>query len=109
MEIIGWFAFILAMINIGASSKVKKLARRLKKLEKNVKPKGDNTMSRLIQSLINTKCTVLFDEEIQMGPYVYHILDVDEDWVKISREDKKGNEELRLVRIDNIKELKPVS
>ncbi|MGT2754205.1 hypothetical protein [Streptococcus ovis] len=108
MEYIGVFALMIAMMNIDAGSKIKKLATRLKKLEKNTKPKGENTMSRLIQSLINAKCTVLFDEEIQMGPYAYDILDADEDWVKIRREDKKGNEEVRIVRIEDIKELKPV-
>lgn len=106
MEYIGVFALMIAMMNIDAGSKIKKLATRLKKLEKNVKPKGENTMSRLIQSLINTKCTITFEETLVS--YVFEILDVDTDWVKIRHEDKKGNVDVRIVRIEDIKELKPV-
>lgn len=106
MEYIGVFALMIAMMNIDAGSKIKKLATRLKKLEKNAKPKGENTMSRLIQSLINTKCTIIFEETLVS--YVFEILDVDADWVKIRHEDKKGNVDVRIVRIEDIKELKPV-
>lgn len=106
MEFIGLIALGLAILNIDAGSKIKKLAKRLKKLEKNAKSKGENMMSRLIQSLINTKCTITFEETLVS--YVFEILDVDTDWVKIRREDKKGNVDVRIVRIEDIKELKPV-
>lgn len=106
MEFIGWIALGLALMNIDAGSKIKKLATRLKKLEKNAKSKGENAMSRLIQGLINTKCTIIFEETLVS--YVFDILDADADWVKIRHEDKKGNVDVRIVRIEDIKEIKLV-
>ena len=37
--------------------------------------------------------------------YVYTILAVDEEWVKISREFAEGKIETKLVRVDNIVDL----
>ena len=34
--------------------------------------------------------------------FEYEILDIDEDWVKLSRENKKKEKETKLVRIEDI-------
>lgn len=39
----------------------------------------------------------------------YEILKVDEDWVQIRRNLKRSKEEVRIVRIHDIKELRPVN
>ena len=52
MEYFGIMAFILAMVNITLSDKVKKMQFRIKKLEKRNKMQGENNMSKMIQELI---------------------------------------------------------
>lgn len=107
MEFFGLIAFMLAILNIDLPEKVKKLSQRVKRLEKIERKQGEKSMSKMIQSLIGTKCTITFDEGIQMEPYLYDILEVDEEWVKISRVEKNGQTVIRVVRIDNIKGLQP--
>ena len=105
MEYFGIMAFILAMVNITLSDKVKKMQFRIKKLEKRNKMQGENNMSKMIQELIVSKCSLYFDDETSGD---YDTLEIDDEWLKISQTDKKGRVELRIVRIDNIKELRPL-
>ena len=110
MEILFLSFLPLAIIYYAdTAKKLRRTTRRIKQLEqKEKRNKGENSMSQLIQNLVKTRATIVFDEEIQAGPYVYHILAADEEWMKIQRETKKGTE-VRIVRIENIKEIKPES
>ncbi len=58
-------------------------------------------MSVLLKELVGHKAEIRFDEEFA-STYRYEILAVDEDWVKISRDLKNGQKEVKLVRVDNI-------
>ncbi|WP_019771075.1 hypothetical protein [Streptococcus sobrinus] len=98
-------AFVFSMFSLGLSTKVKRLNSRLKKLEKQKSYKGEYDMSKLIQNLVHTRCTIILEDELASA--VYEILDLDDDWVKLSRSLRKGKTEIRLVRIDSIKELRP--
>ena len=80
-----WILFIPFLVIIYASTekKIKKLNKRIKRLEKQVK--GNQDMSRLLEELKGQTATVTvngFGTE-------YEIMDIDEDWVKLSRENKK--------------------
>ena len=93
-----WILFIPFLILIYASSekKIKRLNKRIKRLEKQLK--GNQDMSRLLEELKGQTATVL----VSGVGFEYEILDIDEDWVKLSRENKKKEKETKLVRIEDI-------
>ena len=93
-----WILFIPFLVIIYASSekKIKRLSKRIRRLEKQVK--GNQDMSRLLEELKGQTATVL----VSGVGFEYEILDIDEDWVKLSRENKKKEKETQLVRIEDI-------
>ena len=93
-----WILFIPFIVIFYASSekKIKGLNRRIRRLEKQVK--GNKEMSRLLEELKGQTATVL----VSGVGFEYEITDIDEDWVKLSRENKKKEKESKLVRIEDI-------
>ena len=96
-----WILFIPFLVIFYASSekKIKRLNKRIKRLEKQVK--GNQDMSRLLEELKGQTVTVTvngFGTE-------YEIIDIDEDWVKLSRETNKQQRETKLVRIEDIQDI----
>ena len=93
-----WILFILLLILIytGSEQKIKKFNKRIKKLEKQLK--GNQEMSRLLEELKGQTVTVT----VNGFRTEYEIMDIDEDWVKLSRENKKKDKETKLVRIEDI-------
>ena len=93
-----WILFIPCLVIIYASSgkKIKRLNKRIRRLEKQVK--GNQDMSRLLEELKGQTVTVL----VSGVGFEYEILDIDEDWVKLSCENKKKEKETKLVRIEDI-------
>ena len=96
-----WIIFIPFIVIFYASSekKIKGLNRRIRRLEKQVK--GNQEMSRLLEELKGQTATVTvngFGTE-------YEIMDIDEDWVKLSRETNKQQRETKLVRIEDIQDI----
>lgn len=93
-----WILFIPFIVIFYASSekKIKGLNRRIRRLEKQVK--GNKEMSRLLEELKGQTVTVTvngFGAE-------YEIMDIDEDWVKLSREGIKQHRVTKLVRIEDV-------
>lgn len=93
-----WILFIPFIVIFYASSekKIKRLNKRIRRLEKQVK--GNKEMSRLLEELKGQTVTVTvngFGAE-------YEIMDIDEDWVKLSRDTIKQQRETKLVRIEDI-------
>ena len=97
MEFI-WLSFIplLFLIYTGSEKKIKRLNKRIKGLEKQVK--GNKEMSRLLEELKGQTATVTVDG---VG-FEYEIIDIDEDWVKLTRVIHKQQRETKLVRIEDI-------
>lgn len=93
-----WILFIPFLVIIYASSekKIKRLNKRIRRLEKQVK--GNQDMSRLLEELKGQTVTVL----VSGVGFEYEILDIDEDWVKLSCENKKKEKETKLVCIEDI-------
>ena len=96
-----WILFIpfLVIIYTSSEKKIKKLNKRIKRLEKQVK--GNQEMSRLLEELKGQTATVTVDG---VG-FEYEIIDIDEDWVKLSRETNKQQKETKLVRIEDIQDI----
>ena len=93
-----WIIFIPFLVIIYASTekKIKRLNKRIRRLEKQVK--GNKEMSRLLEELKGQTATVTVDG---VG-FEYEIIDIDEDWVKLTRVIHKQQRETKLVRIEDI-------
>ena len=93
-----WILFIpfLIMVYVSSEKKIKRLNKRIRRLEKQVK--GNQDMSRLLEELKGQTATV----SVSGVGFEYEIIDIDEDWVKLSRENKKKERETKLVRIEDI-------
>ena len=93
-----WLSFIplLFLIYTSSEKKIKRLNKRIKGLEKQLK--GNKEMSRLLEELKGQTVTVT----INGFGTEYEIMDIDEDWVKFSREINKQHRETKLVRIEDI-------
>ena len=89
-----WIISIPFLVMFYTSSEKK--IKRLNKREKQVK--GNQDMSRLLEELKGQTATVTLNG---FGTK-YEIMDIDEDWVKLSRENKKKDKETKLVRIEDI-------
>lgn len=93
-----WLSFIplLFLIYTGSEKKIKGLNRRIRRLEKQLN--GNQEMSRLLEELKGQTVTVT----VNGFRTEYEIMDIDEDWVKLSREINKQQRETKLVRIEDI-------
>ena len=96
-----WILFIPFLLIVYASSekKIKGLNRRIRRLEKQLK--GNQEMSRLLEELKGQTATVT----VNGFGTKYEIMDIDEDWVKLSRETNKQQRETKLVRIEDIQDI----
>lgn len=96
-----WIIFIplLILIYTGSEKKIKRLNKRIRRLEKQVK--GNQDMSRLLEELKGQTATVTVDG---FGTK-YEIIDIDEDWVKLSCEMNEQQRETKLVRIEDIQDI----
>ena len=93
-----WILFIpvLSMVYASSEKKNKRLNKRIRRLEKQVK--GNQDMSRILEELKGQTATVL----VSGVGFEYEILDIDEDWVKLTRVNHKQQRETKLVRIEDI-------
>ena len=99
MDYFGVLAFVIWLLYV---DKIKKLQRRLNKLER--RSKGENQVSQLIQKMINQVAKIYFNSSFDVT-YTWTILEADEDWVKLERTDKKGKVFTKIVRLDDIKSI----
>ena len=93
-----WILFIPFLIMVYASSekKIKRLNKRIRRLEKQLK--GNQDMSRLLEELKGQTVSIRLNG---FGSN-WEIVDCDEDWVKLSREGIKQHRVTKLVRIEDV-------
>lgn len=91
------FVPLVIMYYIYYSQKVKKLENKIKKFER--KEKGNTAMSRLLKEMIGRTPVIVGQ---LFGTDNWEVVDVDEEWVKLRRVDKKGKEKFKLQRIEDI-------
>ncbi|MDV4150062.1 hypothetical protein R0131_04350 [Clostridium sp. AL.422] len=110
MEWIGWISLIIILCYSSYPDKVKKLEKKVKLLERN--EKGDFEMSKIISSLVGEKCKIKCNETLSFNgslDVVANVLDVDDEWIKISYVDKKGISKVKIVRIEVIDNIELIS
>ena len=91
------FVPLMIIFYLDHTQKVKKLENKIKKLER--KEKGNIDMSRLLKELIGGTPVIVGQ---LFGTDNWEVVDVDEEWVKLRRVDKKGKEKFKLQRIEDI-------
>ncbi len=91
------FVPLMIIFYLDHTQKVKKLENKIKKFER--KEKGNTEMSRLLKELIGRTPVILGQ---LFGTDNWEVVDVDEEWVKLRRVDKKGKEKFKLQRIEDI-------
>ena len=91
------FVPLMIIFYLDQTQKVKKLENKIKRIEQ--KQKGNKEMSRLLKELIGKKPTIVGQV---FGTDNWEVVDVDEEWVKLRRVDKKGKEKFKLQRIEDI-------
>ena len=100
-----WFllpmTFMVFIFGIDSSNKLK---RMIKSLER--KRKGNKTMSQFLKEMIGKKPTIM-SESIGTNNWLVNwlVVDVDEEWVKLSMTDKKGQTKTKLIRIEDIRSI----
>lgn len=103
LEYFGLIAFVLVLSQMGYPSKIKKLEGELKNLKRKIK--GEEALSKLLKDLIGVKCiidcegAVVFTGKSEME---CEVLDVDDEWVKITYKDKKDVTKTNIIRIESI-------
>ena len=91
------FVPLMIIFYLDHTQKVKKLGNKIKKFER--KEKGNTEMSRLLKEMIGKKPTIFGQV---FGTDNWEVVDVDEEWVKLRRVNKKGKEKFKLQRIEDI-------
>ena len=91
------FVPLMIIFYLDHIQKVKNLENKIKKFER--KEKGNTEISRLLKELIGRTPVILGQ---LFGTDNWEVVDVDEEWVKLRRVDKKGKEKFKLQRIEDI-------
>ena len=91
------FVPLMIIFYLDHTQKVKKLENKIKKFER--KEKGNTEMSRLLKELIG-RTPVIVGQLFETDNW--EVVDVDDEWVKLRRVDKKGKEKFKLQRIEDI-------
>ena len=99
VESMGYFgilAFCFVLSLMGLPKKVKHLQRKVKQLSKRLE--GDKAMSKVLKELIGKKCSIYTDAFGNVGK----VVDVDEEWVKLEMEGRKGKSTIKIFPIESI-------
>ncbi|MGI6365556.1 MAG: hypothetical protein ACOX2G_07420 [Bacillota bacterium] len=107
MEYAGLIALILILVYSGLPGKVKRLAARVKRLEARERKGGDLSMSKLLKELEGKQCTLVLESDFP-SEIKCTVLQVEDEWLKVVERDKKGRENIRLLRTENIKEVQEI-
>ena len=91
------FVPLMIIFYLDHTQKVKKLENKIKRFER--KEKGNTEMSRLLKEMIGRTPVIVGQ---LFGTDNWEVVDVDEEWVKLRRVDKKGKEKFKLQRIEDI-------
>ena len=91
------FVPLMIIFYLDHTQNVKKLENKIKRIEQ--KEKGNTEMSRLLKEMIGRTPVIVGQ---LFGTDNWEVVDVDEEWVKLRRVDKKGKEKFKLQRIEDI-------
>lgn len=103
MEYLGVIAFVFVMCYFSYPEKIKKMEGKIKRLEREIR--GEKSMSKILSELLNKRCVLVSEDGLQIvskKEIECIVLDVDDEWIKFTFADKKGNNKTQILRIDAI-------
>lgn len=108
MEWAGWIALMILLFYSSYPKRVKRLERKVKKWRKQ---QGGSTMSKIIHDLIGKRCKIQTEEGLLAGngDFVCTVLEVDDEWIKYTYTEKKGNIKTKILRIDAIEKVELIA
>ena len=101
METFGIMAFVLVMY---LWSRVGRLERTLR--ENNIRPSGTSPLGGQIQKLVGQTVTIALYEAGGGTTTPCRVLDVDEEWARVLRNEGRKNQRELLIRLADIKQIK---
>ena len=102
MEFLGAIALFLMLFYMGMPKKVKRLQHDIKKIKKVIK--GEGNLSNMLKELEGKKCKIHFEDGILVEK-IYEVISVEDEWIKVSYEEKKEKNVTKIIRIDTIAEI----
>lgn len=106
MEWISWLCLIIILCYSAYPGKVNKLERKVRKLEQ--KKEGGSVMSKMLQELVGKQCKITIDEDnifSELNDLPVQVLEVDEEWIKVSYTDKKKSEKTKIFRVEDVRNI----
>jgi uncharacterized protein YgiM (DUF1202 family) len=104
MEVCGIIALVLYF---DLYTKLKRIKKQLYSNDKNVK------IRRTLKELKNKECILELDDKVVDNELPYNksctIIDSDDEWIKLTFENKKGKVSTKLLRIDLIEAIKIIN
>lgn len=103
MEWIGVVSFLFVISFFGYPARIRKLEQKLAKIER--KSKGENDMSKVINSLVGKQCKIKTEDGVWLSgnpEILCTVLDADDEWMTIRYTDKKEKTFTKIIRIEGI-------
>ncbi len=102
MESFGMFAFVIAVL---LWPKVTRLERLLR--ENNIRPAGAGKLGEQLRTRIGQTVTITLYEGDGTTTTRCRVLDTDEEWAHVIRNEGKKNQRELLLRLSDVKQVKP--
>ena len=102
MEYMGLLAFVFVL---GLWGKVKRLERILR--ENNIRPGGTGSLGDQLGERVSQTLSITLYEGGEGTTTICKILDADEEWLHVLRNEGKKNQRELLIRLADVKQIKP--
>ena len=100
-DVFGLMGFVMALIVL---DRVKRLERTLR--ENNIRPGGMGTRNVRLRDKIGKTVDITLDEGEGSTTTACKVLDADEEWVHVIRNEGKKNQRELLLRLSDVKQVK---
>lgn len=101
METFGLFAFLMGML---LWEKVSRLERTLR--ENNIRPGGTGSLGNQLRERVGQTVTITLYEDGGGNTSSCKLLDMDEEWLHVLRNEGKKNQRELLLRLSDVKQIK---
>lgn len=105
MEFLGLLALAIILFYSSYPNRVEKLEKEIKKLKK--QNEKEIEMSKIINDLLGKTCKITRSDGTLLLDAL--IVDVDTEWVKMQKTDKKNVTTVEIIRIEDIKKVEMIA
>lgn len=101
METFGLFAFVMVMLLWGKVSRVERALR-----ENNIRPVGAGDLAGQLRARVGQSVTISLYGDGGATTTLCRVLDADEEWAHVIRNEGKKNQRELLIRLADVKQIK---